>query len=240
VADDAASGYGPDDYFAFVESFETLAAPRGALRGVIDPLLDLRTALKLAKPSALVWLDCVAAEYFMRLPWRNEICRIDEAVDSARRREQVRALDADKLRVVLLPLGTRGENERSVGTELSRVAWHRISLSGAPPGLPSELGADFDMDTGRATRYLQYLGRCSKAEHTSLVNVFSLDFLPTAHFGAHERGDSNNTPPRPRPEPGGGLIHVEPIEYRIFDLPELEVEEQKTVQWTTTKTLLKQ
>jgi hypothetical protein len=209
------SGYGPDEYFAFVESLELFAAPGGgtkggAMRGIVDPLLDRRADLGYPKPTALVWLDCVVAEYFWKLDWRKDSCRIGDAAASARRRQQIRELDPSKMRVVLLPLGSGGPEEDGITDNLRHAAWHRVVLSSDARGLPSETGTDFDLEAdGRGTRYFRYLGRCSEDEHRSLVNVFSLDFLPDADFGDGERGEPN-TPPRPV-KPRSGLALFKPF-----------------------------
>ena len=210
MAADAGFIYGPDDYFAFVESFDPLVRPSsqsGAdAERVIEPVLRERGALGLPRPSAAVWLDCVESRYFMRLPWKDEACRIGDADDSATRREHLARLDRQKFRVGLLLMDAQGVAERGTSQELSRAAWHRITLAQSE-GLPLLTGSDFDLEAdGRQMRYLRYLGRCSEAERKSLANVFSLDFVPNAKLQGRERGNPNTPPRTPK---RSSEVHVE-------------------------------
>jgi hypothetical protein len=201
---DASYIYGPDDYFAFVESFEPLA--RSVQRGgksnderIQSLQLERRPILPVA--NSALWLDCVQAQYFMQLPWKDEVCRIGDASDSAKRRKQLQNLDRTKFLVGLLLIHTRGTAEAGTAAELAGAAWHRISLTSSG-GLPVITGTDFDLeDEGRRMRQLRYLGRCSLLERKSLTNAFSLDFLPDAKFGTLERGNPDEPPRGPKWSP---------------------------------------
>jgi len=201
---DASFMYGPDDYFAFVESMEPVATrrtlPQNSTEDITGRLLVARDRLGLSAPGTAVWLDCVQSRYLLQLPWRNEVCREGSADDAARRRKQIRALDRSKFRVGLLFIDARNDAESATALAFSRTAWHRVTLLNQAEGIPIMMDADFDIgiDTGDM-RFLRYLTQCSSGELRSLLNVFNLDFIPTASFGNDQRGDQKAPPIKPKP-----------------------------------------
>lgn len=195
--------YGPDDYFAFVESIDPLTRSKArdtAVPDAIDLILNERRGSNLPPPGRAIWLDCVQSQYFMRLPWKDERCVIDDREDSERRRRQLQSIDPQFFRAVFLLADAKGAAERGTFRELERAAWHRVVLASSN-GLPAIVAADFDLGPdGREVRHLRYLGRCSDLERKSLLNAFSLDFLPTAQVKGIERGDPNSPPTKPSPK----------------------------------------
>lgn len=195
--------YGPDDYFAFVESIDPLTRSKAwdtAVPDPIDLILTERRGSNLPPPGRALWLDCVQSQYFMRLPWKDERCVIDDREDSERRRKLLQSVDPQYFRAVLLLANAEGAAERGTFREFERAAWHRIVLANSN-GLPAIVATDFELGPdGRELRHLRYLGRCSDLERKSLANAFSLDFLPTAQLKGLERGDPNTPPTKPTPK----------------------------------------
>jgi len=198
---DAGFIYDVDDYFAFVEANEPLrrsSSRNDATERAIDSILRERAGRGLPRPARALWLDCVQSQYFMRLPWRDEICQIGNLEDSDRRRSQLLALDRRHFRAALLLIEPKGAAEIGMFGEFKRASWHRIVLS-TQSGIPTLTGADFDLELDtQQTRHLRYLGVCSEFERKALTNVFSFDFLPDANISERERGDPNS-PPKSRP-----------------------------------------
>jgi hypothetical protein len=198
---DPAFIYGPEDYFAFVESSDPLPK-RGSTGEVTGLLRSERESVGLSEANRAVWVDCVESRYFMHLPWRDEICHVGNVVESEERRGQLNSIDRSKFVVGFLLLDARGDAERGTATELDRAAWHRITLEDRD-GIPVVVGPDFDLEPdARRVRRLRYLGRCSELERKSLSNAFSLDFLPVARIGDRERDDPNSPPGGPKPSTG--------------------------------------
>jgi len=205
--DDPGYIYGPDDYFAFVESIDPLspsALRNGSTADHINVIVAERDSARLRLPGYAIWLDCVQSQYFMRLAWKNNRCEIDNPEQSALRRQQIRQLDRDCFKIAFLLLDRSSAAERGTYDEFARAAWHRIVLSDAS-GLPVLVAPDFDLDPdSRRIRHLRYLGRCSDLEQRGLANALSLDFLPTANLKGIERG-SPNSPPLPPIRGRGGV-----------------------------------
>jgi len=203
--------YGPDEYFAFVESLDPLirsgfADPKS---DPIELLLDKRRVNKFAPPSKVIWLDCVQSQYFMRLPWKDDVCEIGNAEQSALRRQQVRQLDRAYFRVALLLVNPEGLAEQGTFDELKRAALHRVVLSTQQTGIPVIVAPDFDLESeNREHRQLRYMGLCSLSETKSLSNAFSLNFLPDARMGDLERGNPNTPPRTPSPRRGKGGTEI--------------------------------
>ena len=204
--------YGPNDYFAFVESIDRLnpsALRNGSAGNQINLIVAERESTGLRMPSSAIWLDCVQSQYFMRLPWKNDRCEIDNPDHSALRREQIRQLDRNHFKVAFLLVDRSSAAERGTYDEFARAAWHRIVLSDES-GLPVLVAPDFDLDPDRRrVRHLRYLGRCSDLEHRGLGNALSLDFLPTGNLKGIERGTPNSPPLPPIRGKGGVEQQVE-------------------------------
>ena len=205
--------YGPDDYFAFVESNDP--CPPEMLRDALtEPIRKERDHLDLPKPNRLVWVDCIEARYFMQLGWRDELCHIGRASESAKRRGELRRLERSKFLVGLLLLDARGDAEGGTAAELTRAGWHRVAFSPSE-GIPVLVGPDFDLAPDATNlRRLRYLGRCSDLERKSLANAFSLDFLPTARIGDRERDDPQTPPRKPKPSTGSAKPFI------VIELPQ--------------------
>jgi hypothetical protein len=207
-ANDPGYIYGPDDYFAFVESIDPLARSKRAdqKNDPVEFILSERRAHKLAAPNKAIWLDCVQSQYFMRLPWKDDLCEIGNPNQSAVRREQLKQLDRSYFRVAFLLTDPKGAAEQGTYDELTRATWHRVVLT-SQRGLPVIVAPDFDLDPEtRQMRQLRYMGQCSLLERKSLVNALSLDFLPNAKVGDLERGDPNTPPQKPSPKKGTGGV----------------------------------
>jgi hypothetical protein len=234
LGDDPAYLYGADDYFAFVESSDPLVRSRLA-DPKTDPfeiIISERSALRLSLPRRAVWLDCVHAKYFMRLPWKDEICEIGNPRHAAVRREQLKQLDRAYFRAALLLGNPSSASEHGPFEEFQRATWHRVVLSKERGGLPVIVAPDFDLGLDeRELRQLRFLGQCSRFERKSLTNAFSLDFLADANVGKLERGDPNTPPQKPSPKRGTGGIekvieefepivirHEEPVLERLVRL----------------------
>jgi len=218
--------YGPDDYFAFVESIDPLIRPKAHATpsaDAIDLILSERAGRNLPPPARAIWLDCVQSQYFMRLSWKDELCEIGNLEDSTRRRENLQALDRQYFRAAFLLTDPKGPAELGTFHELDRATWHRIVLS-THQGLPTIVAPDFDLEpAARELRHLRYLGLCSELERKSLANAFSLDFLPTAQLKHIERGNPNSPPRTPTPTPRAGVekkIEVEKVRYQEPRVPQ--------------------
>jgi hypothetical protein len=201
--------YGPEDYFAFVESIEPLvrSKPSGNPKAdAIDLILTERKSHNLSPPAKTVWLDCVQSQYFMRLTWKDDQCEIGDPAQSGQRRKHLDTLDRQFLRAALLLTDPKGPAERGTFGELNRAAWHRIVLT-TQQGFPTIVAPDFDLELdNRELRHLRYLGLCSDLERRSLTNVFSLNFLPTAKLENIERGTPGSPPRAPTPTRGTGGV----------------------------------
>lgn len=219
-ANDAAYIYESDDYFAFVESIDPLRSsnnPEDPMSDAIDLILRDRESVGLTKPGRAIWLDCVQAEYFMRLPWKDVRCEIGDLEHSASRRTLINQLDRNYFRVALLLANPSAAAEGGTIEELARASWHRVVLSSqqGQKGLPVLVAPDFDLENEtRQMRRMRYLGQCSLLEQRSLVNAFSLDFLPNAKLDDIER-DSPISPPLPPSRKNGGIER--PIEEIVQD-----------------------
>lgn len=190
--------YMENDYFAFVESFEFLD-PK-AVSGVIkfpddwDSILEIRGRKGLELPSAALWLDCVKADYFASLDWRDDECQINNKGHSDRRRKLLMDLDTSQFVVALLLIDVDGESERDEFGRFSEMSWHVIQLD-PTDGLPVLAAPDFDLDPHlQKMRYVKHKRFLNESEFKSLSNVFSLNFLPDTKLDGRERPNPTSPP----------------------------------------------
>jgi hypothetical protein len=195
--------YRADEYFAFIDDEEELDAQllEGPAEHWWSAIAQARRQRDLPPPSKLFWLDCVSARYFEALPWRLEICDVGNVSNSARRREQIGALDASQFIIVPLFLSS-GPDERFISTQFAESDWHRVVVA-EEKGLPVLSAPDYDFELGIGVlRYLRYAAECTEGERVSLRNVFNLNFLPDAEIG--REGEGNRQVPPQNPSRGGG------------------------------------
>lgn len=195
---DKQRSYSAQEYFAFVEDDEWLNS--GAFEKVGQqwwaPIVLERARRDLDVPARLVWLDCVSANYFMSLPWRDEICQIGNPQQSERRRRFINELDPSQFLIVPLFLSAK-----ELETSLDEADWHRVWID-KEAGLPILASADYDFEGVPADlRYLRYEAECSEPERISLRNVFNLNFLPDARLEDDKERITLNTPVKPRQSP---------------------------------------
>lgn len=166
--------YADDEYFAFVESADSLDIlardRKQALPAEWDPLLINRWVQGYGLPSRILWLDCVHASYFNELGWRGEACELSDPAQVARRRRRLAEIESRRVANVLLLLNAEGESERAIGGRLAAGSWHRICLD-AEQGLPvlasSWSAAKLQLQS------LRYLKACSAEERANLEAVFN-------------------------------------------------------------------
>ncbi len=166
--------YANDEYFAFVESADSLDIlardRKQALPKEWDPLLINRWVQGYGLPTRILWLDCVHASYFNDLSWRGETCDLRDPTQVARRRRRLAEIEPRRVANVLLLVNAEGESERAVGLRLAAGSWHRVCLD-AEQGLPvlaSSWGA-----TDLQQQSLRYLKACSPEERSNLEAVFN-------------------------------------------------------------------
>ena len=206
--------YGDNHYFAFVESSEALdpmMVKGGGEPAEWSPVLDIRKGMGLGPPTAVMWLDCVSANYFAALEWKNEECEIGNREDADRRRKLLLQLDSRQFKVAMLPIDPAGKGgERDDFGRFNEMSWHLVKLS-QKGGLPVLAGPDFDLDADqREILFVKHERFLDKSEQKSIGNVFSLNFLPDADLNGRER-PNGNTPPRDKP-PGSGLTELKIID----------------------------
>jgi len=194
--------YGADDYFAFIESSDDFDAPDPKV-GVPDwwaRLADDRRRDDRPVPDHLIWLDCIRAQSFLALPWRDEPCRINQEDDSVRRRSQLLDIPATAFVVAPLLLSRHFDDEFNLIGSLQKADWHLIRL-GLEPGIPTVIAPDFDLEPGtRQWRYFEHHAECTEPEQAGLTNVFNFNFIADWTLGEDERG-APDTPPE---GPDGG------------------------------------
>jgi hypothetical protein len=192
--------YGPDDYFAFVESIDPLILPKShsaPSADSIDLILSERAGRNLPPPARAIWLDCVQSQYFMRLSWKDELCEIGNLEDSNRRRENLQALDRQYFRAAFLLTDPKGPAELGTFHELNRATG---TASSSPPRTDSHdrhpTSTSSPLPENCSTCVTSVCARIWNRK--SLANAFSPDFLPTAQLKHIERGNPNS-PPRTLP-----------------------------------------
>ncbi len=206
-----------DAYFAFVESmdgfstFEEIETPPDWLECLrID-----REKLGLNAPHRVVWLDCVKAEQFTKLDWREQPWDANNEDHARIRRERILDLPQEMFRVVVLLLSMKEGTEESVYGQFAEAAWHRITMGPTLPGIPGVAADDFDL-IGGTREQISYLGRCSDEERSSLVQVFNFDFIAEADFGDEDGNDGPDRPVGPDRGPSGIELTNPPYIYSPF------------------------
>lgn len=184
--------YRPNQYFAFVESYDvseelSIRRVRSNRRGRYS--LFFYT----------MWLDCINAQYFAELDWRDDSCEINNPSDSKRRRTLIQDLDASKFSVARIDGSSSGLGIPGELAVFGESAWHLVDFE-TPEGIAAQVGTDFDLE-GAAELFIQHDRFPSDYELASLKNVFNLDFLPDADLDGRERPE-NEPPPRPPPTSG--------------------------------------
>lgn len=121
-----------NQYFAFVESSELI--DWDALDNTDDipkeyrQILDIRKELIMSPPRRSFWLDCIKADYFDSLDWRNDVCRINNEEDLEERRKKIKDLVSSNFLVALLLIGDDNEDEFADTLGLEESEWHIIKL----------------------------------------------------------------------------------------------------------------
>ncbi|AXQ30929.1 hypothetical protein D0B54_20580 [Solimonas sp. K1W22B-7] len=166
--------YANDEYFAFVESADSLDIlardRKQALPAEWDPLLINRWVQGYGLPTRILWLDCVHASYFNDLGWRGETCDLRDPTQVARRRRRLAEIEPRRVANVLLLVNTEGESERAIGLRLAAGSWHRVCLD-AEQGLPVLASSWGAADLRQQS--LRYLKACSPEERANLETVFN-------------------------------------------------------------------
>lgn len=193
--------YGDTAYFAFVESNEPTDGSNKSMKDQPqdDPFLEVlsrRLSDGMGLPTDILWLDCVRADYFLGLDWRDEHCDANNSIAENRRRRQLLYLDPNQFEVAWVPINQRNEVEREQLARISEMPWHLITLDSTGI-LPAMTAPDFDLeDEGRQLKYVTHQTQAQEQDRRSLVNAFSLDFLPEM-----TRGDDD---PHDHEPPTGG------------------------------------
>jgi hypothetical protein len=172
-------------YFAFVEDVNAFnaefAASNERRMECWGGLLSARREADVASPESLVWFDVVQANFFMRLPWREDVCPIGDVEASIRRRRNLLSLQEDKevFRSFAVPLSPQDEFESSCIEAFQPCSWHIVML-GDQAGTPVAVLPDFGIDNypEAPIQSMMYAGACRGEEFANLNEIFSLNFLP--------------------------------------------------------------
>jgi len=193
--------YHPQEYFAFVEDDDSIdpsvfEVPEDQWWA---PILRERRQLDLDTPARLVWLDCISANYFSSIPWRDEICQVGNPAQSERRRRFIQEMDPTQFVIAPLFLSTE-----ELQKDFDESDWHRVTI-GLDGGFPVLVSPDYDFGIEGAppdVQFLRYEKECSEPERVSLRRVFNLNFLPDAHIEEDaEPLRGNHRPQKPQPTP---------------------------------------
>ncbi len=187
---------GQNDYYAFVESddeFELAEKSAGPLPRWLESLLaSRRNGGNRTDPNRILWLDCIRADAFLNLDWRDRPCDAKDPEQVARRREEIAMIPQDALRVAPLLLDIK--SDRALFFAFVETDWHRVRFD-TQDGHPTILAPDFDFDAADgAVVTLEHQGMCFGDELLALRRVFNLDFIGDADLG----GEGGLTPAPPR------------------------------------------
>jgi hypothetical protein len=208
--------YRADEFFAFVESSDDFdpdaknQPPEWWRRINVERIRRGRPS-----PDHLIWLDCISADAFGSLPWRDELCEINDREQALRRRSQINDIDASALVVAPLLLSRTFKEEAELIAGFGEAAWHLVRLGPDGP-IPTLVAPAFEVETAESrTLTFEYGAVSTDPERASLTNVFNFNFLPDADLGA----DHGGAPPVPTIEPRGrsptgrGEMLVEGLRY---------------------------
>lgn len=141
-------------------------------------LLEIRSMLKLAIPTHILWLDCIHAKYFESLDWVNADINFSNNPHACEaRRQQIMMMDTKRFIVAQWLINETEAHEKNRFHLLHSCEWHRVSISDTA-GEPVYVGPNYNIiEGGGEIKYVTYLRPANEHESTTLYKVFNVDFI---------------------------------------------------------------